>query len=192
MDITTKYHKNLIQSELSHSRDLMNKANMKKSGTPGQESAYKVSFNRNNQKSVLSTNESGNTKVLATKTQQFLIQKTMHKRLNRNQVAQRSAERPQSKSSHNNSQKSNQSPNHVQNKASRYSALYTKAQSSSQYQEPEVDPQADGQRQLHNHESSISMWTMAENLDKLKRGRAFVNGSSIKGQLLLKEDKSKN
>ena len=34
------------------------------------------------------------------------------------------------------------------------------------------------------------MWTMAENLDKLKKGRAFANGSPLKGHLMLHETKT--
>ena len=117
----------------------------------------------------------------------------MNKRLNRNQVAQISSERAISKASPKESQRSNRNPDHLTNKPSRYSALYTKTKNNSfaQFQDPEVDPQEDGSRQLHNNESNISMFTMAENLEKLKKGRAFTNGNPIKGQLVI-HDANKN
>ena len=47
----------------------------------------------------------------------------------------------------------------------------------------------EGEREVHNHESNISIWTMAENLTKLKQGDTFDNGSPVGSTKKVKRDK---
>ena len=63
---------------------------------------------------------------------------------------------------------------------SKYISLYTKTRVANTLQSLDlsVDPTLEGERQSHNKQSSISMWTMEENIEKLrKHGKTFENGS---------------
>ena len=63
---------------------------------------------------------------------------------------------------------------------SKYISLYTKTRVGKTLGSLDlsVDPTLDGERQSHNKQSSISMWTMEENIEKLrKHGKTFENGS---------------
>ena len=76
--------------------------------------------------------------------------------------------------------------------ASRYAALYSRTSGNTKrlYQEPYIYPELDREREVHNHESNISIWTMAENLTKLKQGDTFDNGSLVGSTKKIKREKN--
>ena len=65
---------------------------------------------------------------------------------------------------------------------SKYTSLYTKTRVGTlESIDLSVNPTIDGERENHNKQSRLSMWTMEENIDKLKQhGEKFENAGVFK------------